>query len=81
MTCTTGFEVYCIGGGAPASSPQAQACRDANLTGLHELLAQVHNGMSMLLCQPKAKLNMLLCHGRWSVTQQSSVTECFVLGC
>lgn len=40
MRCA-GFEVYCIGGGAPASSPEAQACKDANLSGLHELLAQV----------------------------------------
>lgn len=36
-----GLEVFCIGGGAPAPSPEAQACRDANLSGLHELLAQV----------------------------------------
>jgi hypothetical protein len=36
-----GLEVYCLGGGLPASSPEAQACRDANLTGLQELLSQV----------------------------------------
>lgn len=36
-----GLEVFCIGGGAPAPTPEAQACRDANLSGLHELLAQV----------------------------------------
>lgn len=39
-----GLEVFCIGGGAAAASPEAQACRDANLTGLHELLEQVRAG-------------------------------------
>jgi hypothetical protein len=30
-----------VGGGVPAPSPDAQACREANLLGLQDLLAQV----------------------------------------
>jgi hypothetical protein len=33
--------VFCVGGGAPAASPEAAACREANLAGLHDLLAHV----------------------------------------
>jgi hypothetical protein len=33
--------VFCVGGGEPSASPEAEACRSTNLAGLHDLLAHV----------------------------------------
>jgi len=77
-SCPSGLEVFCIGGGAAAPSPEAQVCRGTNLTGLHELLGQVRPGMPPAQHVPWKYHVALGCFGACMATGAACMPVCTV---